>query len=119
MATVLVVDDEQSLLLLLQEIVEEGGHQVLAAENGLAALRILEEQRPILVISDVMMPVMDGYQLLEKIKSNPDLQSIRIALISAAPINRNTPHRADAYLTKPYDLDSIDDLLDRLTQPPT
>ena len=57
---------------------------------------------------------MDGYQLLEQIKTNPNLILVHIVLVSAAPINRNTPHKADGYLAKPYDLDSIDELLERL-----
>ncbi len=116
MATVLVVDDEQSLLFLLQQIVEEEGHNVLIAENGKNALQIVEEQQPGLVISDVMMPLMNGYQLLEKIKNNPAWRNIKVVLISAAPINRDTPHHADAYLSKPYDLNSIDELLSQMMQ---
>ena len=113
MTTVLVVDDEQTLLALLQQIVEEEGYQILIAENGKVALQLIEQQQPQLIISDVMMPIMDGYQLLERIKNNPTLQHIKVALISAAPINRNTPFVADAYLAKPYDLDTIDELLER------
>ncbi|HEX2911392.1 MAG TPA: response regulator [Chloroflexia bacterium] len=112
-AKVLIVDDEQSLLLLLQQIVEEQGHQVLMADNGYQALQIIENQQPVLVISDVMMPILDGYQLVEKIKSKPEWSWIKIVLISAAPINKTKAARADDFLAKPYDLDTIDEVLER------
>ena len=112
MAKVLVVDDEQSLLLLLQQIVEEQGHEALVADNGQQALRILERESLHLVISDVMMPIVDGYQLLRQIKARPEWSRVKVVLISAAPINRKSQPPADAYLSKPYDLSTIEDLLD-------
>lgn len=111
MAKVLIVDDEQSLLFLLQQIVEEQGHNVLLAENGEQALEKVERENPSLVITDVMMPVMDGYQLLTQVKTRPELSKIKVVLISAAPINRRFEPKADAYLSKPYDLITIEDLL--------
>lgn len=84
------------------------------AENGRQAVGLLETQHPQLVISDVMMPFMDGYQLLHHIKSQPNLQTTKIALISAAPISKQTPYQADDYLAKPYDLITIEDLLERM-----
>ncbi len=115
MAKVLIVDDEQSLLFLLQQIVEEQGHNVLLAENGEQALEKVEKENPSLIITDVMMPVMDGYQLLAQIKTRPELRHTKVVLISAAPINRRFEPKADAYLSKPYDLITIEDLLIQLT----
>jgi CheY-like chemotaxis protein len=114
MGKILVVDDEKNLLLLLQQIIEDYGHEVELAANGQQALRLIETAPPVLVFSDVMMPVMDGYQLLQSIKARPEWQNIKVVLISAAPINRNFEPHADAYLTKPYDLMTIEDLIDRL-----
>jgi len=114
-AKVLIVDDEQSLLFLLQQIVEEQGHKVLLAENGEQALKTVEKEFPALIISDVMMPVMDGYQLLTEVKTRPELSNTKVVLISAAPINRRFEPKADAYLSKPYDLITIEDLLVELT----
>jgi CheY-like chemotaxis protein len=114
-AKVLIVDDEQSLLFLLQQIVEEQGHNVLLAENGVQALEKVEKEKPALIITDVMMPVMDGYQLLAEVKTRPGLKNTKVVLISAAPINRRFEPKADAYLSKPYDLITIEDLLTQLT----
>lgn len=114
MAKVLIVDDEQSLLFLLQQIIEEQGHLVLLAENGQQALQTVEKENPELIITDVMMPVMDGYQLLAVVKTRPNLKDTKVVLISAAPINRRFEPKPDAYLSKPYDLVTIEDLLLKL-----
>ena len=114
MAKILVVDDEKSLRELLQSLVEELGHEVLSAANGEQALKIVEKDRPALIISDVMMPVMDGYSLLEQIRLNPQWHSIKVLLISAVYIQRHGPHRADEYLSKPYDFDVLEVAVDRL-----
>jgi CheY-like chemotaxis protein len=113
-AKVLIVDDEQSLLFLLQQIVEEQGHVVFVAENGEQALQTIEKENPELVITDVMMPVMDGYQLLAHLKARPELRDTKVVLISAAPMNRRFEPQPDAYLAKPYDLVTIEDLLLKL-----
>lgn len=98
-------------MFLLQQIVEEQGHLVLLAENGEQALQAVEKENPELIITDVMMPVMDGYQLLAQVKTRPELRDTKVVLISAAPINRRFEPKADAYLSKPYDLVTIEDLL--------
>lgn len=114
MAKVLVVDDELSLLWLLEQVIEDQGHTVFKAGNGKQALQIIEQQVPALVISDVMMPLMDGYTLLEQIRLNPKTQDLKVVLVSAAPINRNGPYKANEYFSKPYDLEAIEAMLERI-----
>ena len=114
MAKILVVDDEKSLRELLESLLEELGHEVLSAANGEQALKIVETDRPALVISDVMMPVMDGYSLLEQIRLNPQWRSIKVLMISAVYIQRQSPYQADDYLSKPYDFDMLEVAVDQL-----
>jgi CheY-like chemotaxis protein len=113
LAKVLVVDDEEHLLLLLEEIIKELGHEVFSAANGKQALLIVERERPQLIFSDVMMPGMDGYTLLKEIRQHPHSASIKVVLISAAPMDRKRQPTADAYIAKPYDLDAIEELVTR------
>lgn len=115
MVKILVVEDEQSLLWLLQAVLEELDHTVLTASNGEEALAVIEREHPKLIISDVMMPVMDGYTLLERIRQRPEWEDIKVLLISAAPINRNRKPPADEYASKPYDLDKLEDTVKSLT----
>ncbi len=110
----MVVDDEKSLRELMQSLIEELGHQVFSAANGEQALKLIEKNKPDLVISDVMMPVMDGYTLLEQIRSNPQWRSIKVLLISAISIKRHDSYRADEYLAKPYDFDVLETVVDRM-----
>lgn len=110
---VLVVEDEESLRELLCTIIEDLGHHVYGASNGKQALRILETEKPALVISDVMMPVMDGYTLLENIRLRNEWKFIKVILISAAPINRLRAPWADAYVSKPYNIDGIEHLVEQ------
>ncbi len=116
MTTILVVEDEPSLRELMSTLIKEMNYTVLQAENGLKALEVMQKVEPDVVISDVMMPVMDGYILLNEIKLRPEWSNIKVVLISAAPINRTQQPTADEYISKPYDLDGIEVLIQRLTK---
>lgn len=115
LAKVLLVEDEASLLELLSEIVRELGHTVFKAINGQQALERIEQDHPDLVISDVMMPVMNGYMLLQQINLRPEWHKIRTILVSAAPIDPNHEPPADAYVSKPYNLDLMENLIEKLS----
>ena len=114
MAKILLVEDEASLLELLSEVVSELGHAVFTARNGLEALEAVEKNPPDIIISDVMMPVMNGYTLLEQISLKPNCRSIKTVLISAAPIDRSRKPPAHVYMSKPYQLAEIIDLIEKL-----
>jgi CheY-like chemotaxis protein len=117
MASVLVIDDEAPIVDLLAEIIEERGHDVLRASNGANGLAIARSERPQLIISDVMMPLLDGYALLRALRAEPELAHISVVLVSAGfpkqePPQTNPP--ADGYLHKPFDIAAIEHLLDTL-----
>jgi len=114
MAIVVIADDEQNLLELLKMVLEGLEHQVLTASNGKEALQLVKSHRPALVISDVMMPIMDGYELLEQIRLKVEWANIKVVLISAASLKRSLLYKADAYLAKPYDIAVIEAVVSRL-----
>ena len=103
----LLVDDDPNLILLVKDYLEFRGYDVMAAESGNEALEILKQQTPDLIICDVMMPDMDGYTLIEAIRSDSKIQSIPVLLLSAKGQNQdrikgfNTG--ADIYMTKPFE----------------
>jgi signal transduction histidine kinase/DNA-binding response OmpR family regulator len=103
-AEVLVVEDHRDLREYLTGLLS--GYRVRAAADGVEALKCIEERVPQLVISDVMMPNMDGYELCASIKSNPATSHVPIILLTAqaglAPKVRGLDVRADDYLTKPF-----------------
>lgn len=116
MAVVLVVDDEFGIAEVLQAILEDEGHRVLTAINGRAALERIAEQKPDIVLSDYMMPVMDGAALLATLSAEPMLSGIPVVLMSslqeAAIAERCSGYAA--FIRKPFRIDDVLDVLDSL-----
>jgi len=106
MKKILIADDEPHILDLLRLILENK-YQVYTAEDGEQALSILEEIEPDLLILDVMMPKLNGYELCEKLKKNSKTAQMKIAMLSAKTQERDIMKGlklgADFYLTKPFD----------------
>lgn len=109
MPTVLVVDDEPDILLLHRLNLEAAGHHVVLAADGVVALERISESRPDVVVLDVMMPVLDGWGVLERLRA--DESSPPVLIVSA----KNTPEDvakakelgAADYLKKPFDPDVL------------
>ena len=107
--SVLIVDDEELLRSILSTIITREGFSVLEAANGLEALTIMQQNPVELVITDVIMPEMDGMELLVQIKK--DYPRTRVAVITGHPGN-STPEEAiangaDHYILKPFQSDQI------------
>ena len=112
MKTVLVVDDEQSLARLVHDILCDEGYAVMTAHNGVEALACLHTVKPDLVLSDYMMPGLDGHELALAMQADPELAPIPFVLMSAA----RAPSSAEpcaAFLRKPFDLDELVALVQR------
>jgi CheY-like chemotaxis protein len=122
--TVLVVDDEFGTVEVLVAALEDSGYRVLTAANGRRALERLEENRPDLVVSDFMMPVMDGAALVQAMRANPEFRDIPVIMMSAAPEAALRRHLDgyEAFLRKPFRvpalLERIAAILDREPPPP-
>ncbi|MCE2961935.1 MAG: response regulator transcription factor [Chitinophagales bacterium] len=105
-AKLLLVDDEPNILLSLDFLMRKNGFQVLLARNGTEAMQLLKEQTPDLVILDIMMPDVDGYQICQFIKGDEILQSTKVIFLSAkskeSDIAKGLELGADAYMTKPF-----------------
>lgn len=110
-STVLLVEDNVEFRSYLQESLLEK-YNILEAENGQEALDLLEYHNPDLIVSDIMMPVMDGLQLCQKLKTNPEYSHIPIILLTAKSTHEDKVAGltigADEYITKPFDLDILD-----------
>jgi CheY-like chemotaxis protein len=110
-ATILVVDDEQPVVDLLTDMLEDEGHTVIPAYNGRVALEIVAHEAPDLVISDVMMPFVDGIQMCKRLREEHDARSLPIILMSAALPPDLSTCGANAFLGKPFDINRFDDLI--------
>lgn len=108
---ILIVDDDAVLLESIADLLMLSDFNVLTASNGAEALQILQHQRPDCIISDVMMPELDGYGLLEAIRGNDTLATIPVILISAydKPYSKQAGQGVapDAVLSKPFDVDQL------------
>ena len=106
-ASLLVVEDSRIQAKILTDKLLEAGYEVRAAENGQVGLEMVRRHRPTLVISDIEMPIMTGYELCSAVKNDPDLRTIPFILLStladAQDIIKGLHCGADNYVTKPYD----------------
>jgi CheY-like chemotaxis protein len=111
---VLIVEDEESLCELLLDVLETEGHRARTAGNGLEALRKIEERRPQLILLDMMMPVMDGWQFIERLRASDQWSSIPVVVMTAVYDMSSLESRtgAKAILTKPFDIELIVDAVD-------
>jgi CheY-like chemotaxis protein len=102
---VLIVDDEEMTRKLLRLMLEREGFAIAEAEDGLDALEMIAEQRPDLVIMDVMMPNLDGFTTCQQLRGQPETADLPIILLSARvqheAIRAGLQAGADRYITKP------------------
>jgi DNA-binding response OmpR family regulator len=112
--TILIVEDELDIAEALQATLEAQGYRVVLAANGREALEGLDEVRPDLAIVDVMMPVLDGRETCRLMRERPEYGSMPIVLMTAARAVERTGRWWDAFLAKPFDLDRLFAVLERL-----
>ena len=104
--SVLVVDDEPNIARSLEFLMDQAGYEVRVANDGEQALRAIEDQRPDLVLLDLMIPKRDGYEVCQAIRENPNWRDIHIIMLTAkgqeAERERGIEVGADDYVTKPF-----------------
>lgn len=113
MKTILIVDDELSIVEAIASTLEDEGYHCITAGNGREALEKLQEYRPDLVIADVMMPVMDGREMLQKIRQSQELNHTPVILMSAARGILDSDYGQSAFLAKPFRLDDFMEMVAR------
>ena len=106
-ATILVVDDEEAIRGLLVAALEDEGYAVVAARNGRVALEAIALGRPDLIVTDVMMPELDGRELIRQLQTRPEWASIPVVLLSAAPLDGRSTVSSAAAVAKPFDFDAL------------
>jgi CheY-like chemotaxis protein len=107
-ATVLIADDDPDMLDLLSTLLAEEGFQTVAVSDSVTALHIIHTRRPTLAIIDLALPVMDGRELIERLRQEPGPPLPVIAMTTAPfPDLSEEPLEVDAYLTKPFDLEEL------------
>jgi CheY-like chemotaxis protein len=116
---ILICDDDPVILRLLQVNLEIEGYAVVSAHHGEEAVRVAKSEVPDLIILDIMMPRMDGYQVAHVLKSHHGTKDIPLVFLSAkaqqADIDRGKAYGVTNYLTKPFDPSELLEVIERLT----
>ena len=103
---ILIVDDEPSIVVPIQFLMEQQGYIVMVAENGESALDIIYKYKPDLILLDIMLPRIDGYEVCEIVRLDPRYRDIKIIFLTAkgreVEIAKGLALGADAYITKPF-----------------
>jgi DNA-binding response OmpR family regulator len=108
---ILIVDDEPNAVVPIQFLMEQQGYRVMVAERGEDALDLIYQYKPDLVLLDIMLPGINGFEVCEIVRLNPEYRSIKIIFLTALgreeQVARGLALGADAYITKPYSNDEL------------
>ncbi len=112
MKRIMVIDDDQGIQQVVRIMLKNEGYEVITASSGQEGLGILEKKTPDFLFLDIMMPEMDGWEVLKKIKDNPKFKSIPVAMLTVKPLNKETLNNQGLeelvdYVTKPFTLEDI------------
>jgi len=114
---VLIADDEPNIVTALEFLLQRNGHEVYVARNGDAALKLVDQYQPDLVLLDVMMPVKSGYEVCQRMRERADWRHIKIIILTAkgrgVEMSRGLSIGADLYMTKPF---STQELVARINE---
>ena len=115
--SILVVDDDPNSLDIVSTFLEAKGYQVATAADGQEALAMLEQVRPILILLDVMMPGMDGWEVARVVKNHPEFSEVRVVMLTArsdfTDKQEGLRSGADDYIVKPVRLDDLERRVER------
>ena len=117
---ILIVDDEPNIVMSLEYAFKKKDFEVFIARDGTEALDISDREKPDLILLDIMMPEMDGYETLKRVRDNKDLSHTKVVFLSAKSkekdVEKGLKMGADSYMTKPFSIkkiiSDIEDLLE-------
>jgi CheY-like chemotaxis protein len=116
--TILVVENEVSNRILIERVLSTRGYYCLTASNGREALEILDRERVDLILTDLSMPVLDGYRTTQLIRARPELANVPIVAVTAYALNDENEAAiqigCNEYLTKPFKPRQLLEVVDRL-----
>ncbi len=105
-ARILIAEDDRNILISIDFLLTNAGYEVVTTADGAAAWAALENLKPELAVIDIMMPVLDGFELCRRVRAAPELKATKVLILSArgheAEIEKALKLGADAYLRKPF-----------------
>jgi CheY-like chemotaxis protein len=118
MGPILIVDDEFGIVEVLRDFLQDEGYRTAIALNGRQALELMALEPPALVLLDYMMPVMNGSEVLEAMKSTPELSEVPVVLMSASPPPSWRTLPTAGFLSKPFGLEELIEAVQRAVGAP-
>jgi DNA-binding response OmpR family regulator len=119
MKKILIVDDEPNILMTLEYTFKKKNFLVFIARDGEEALELLKTEQPNIILLDIMMPKVDGYETLEAIKKDENLKNCKVIFLSAknkeSDIKKGLSLGADAFMTKPFSIKKLVEKVEKLT----
>lgn len=117
---ILVVDDERHIVRLVEVNLTRAGYDVLTAYDGVEALEVVQKDKPDMIVLDVMMPRMDGFEVLRKLQADSETQNIPVIMLTAkaqdADIFKGWSSGVSSYLTKPFNPRELLTFVERIFQ---
>jgi len=117
--TIVVVDDDAKVIILVEKVLTGMGYRVLSTENGKRALDWVKNERPVLLISDILQPGIDGVGLCQLIKEDPQLEDIKVILMSG--VYKHTSFKReimgaapDGFIEKPLEVQQLENLVEKI-----
>ena len=108
---IMIVDDDKDVNYILQAVMEQAGFQIVSYFNAESALKKIKEENPDLILLDVMMPGMSGYEACDRIKTDPDTAGIPVIMLTAKDMGDDKEavirKKADSFIVKPFDSDGL------------
>lgn len=118
---ILLADDEEDVKIVLGMFLETKGYDVCTAFDGLDAIDKAQSEKPDVILLDIMMPLIDGYEVCKKLKADPTTADIPVVMLSAASHAESVKKGIDAgavdYLVKPFEPEQLEKLLDGIINP--
>lgn len=120
---ILVVDDEISLLKLMTNFLSAVGYKVFIASNGWEGIDLAKKEKPDLIITDVRMPIMNGYKMTEELRALPDFKSTPVLIVTGYAVEETHKSKAEQlgikdYIYKPFDIEEVLQLIKKHTGEP-
>ncbi len=119
---ILVVDDDQDIVFMIKSMLEKNGYEVITAADGYQALKLIKTNVPDLMISDLTMPMMNGWQLSMKVRQDERYKNTPIIVLSGLLAGDAPPEQfesSNAYMVKPFDIFKLLDKVKELLQEPS
>ena len=117
---ILIVDDEPSIIVPLQFLMQQNGFETVVAFSGEEAMEIITNSPPDLILLDIMLPIIDGFEVCQRVRENPEWNKIKIILLTAlggeANVAKGMALGADAYITKPFSNAEVSAKVDALLE---